>query len=100
MTSKFPPNATDFCINSLKIESTTPEKVNKCVESQGEELLHDQGVITEKLDPPHTFVPWIIFNDVFSEKELVQGTNNLTWVICCKHLHGGDKCEGYPQYCV
>jgi len=101
MASSDPPTAAAKCITSLGIKSTTPEKIASCAGSDhGSELLHDIGVDTGNLEPPLDYVPWIIFNDVFSEKALVAAQNNLTWVICCRFLHGGDKCNGYPDHCV
>merc|ERR1711973_537629 len=72
MDSEFPPDAAGECIASLGTQSVTVKEVEDCAHSDtGSSLLHDNGVRT---------------------KDLAQGMNNLTWVLCCKYLHGGDKC--------
>ena len=38
------------------MECSTSEK--------GKQLHHENGVKTENLNPPHTYVPWVTFNDV------------------------------------
>ena len=101
MDSEFPPDAAGECIASLGTQSVTVKEVEDCARSDtGSSLLHDNGVRTKDLDPPLTFVPWLIYNDVYSTESMAQGMNNLTWVLCCKYLHGGDKCAGYPDHCL
>merc|ERR1712241_539203 len=101
MDSEFPPDAAGECIASLGTQSVTVKEVEDCAHSDtGSSLLHDNGVRTKDLDPPLTFVPWLIYNDVYSTESMAQGMNNLTWVLCCKYLHGGDKCAGYPAPCL
>ena len=117
MDSEFPPDAAGECIASLGTTSVTVKEVEDCAHSDaGSSLLHDNGVRTKDLDPPLNFVPWLLYNDVtmnspvhseelfisqvYNSESMAQGINNLTWVLCCKYLHGGDKCEGYPQHCL
>ena len=39
--------------------------VKQCsISHYGEDLLLAAGTATDALDPPHTFVPWVTFNDV------------------------------------
>ena len=41
------------------------DTVNQCaISHHGEELLKENGVATHSLQPPHNFIPWIIFNGV------------------------------------
>ena len=42
----------------------------------------------------------MLHSQVYSGESQAQGLNNLTWVLCCKCLHGGDKCDGYPEHCL
>merc|ERR1719242_1755137 len=72
MGSESPPDAAGECIASLGTESVTVKEVEDCANSEvGSNLLHDVG----------------------SGESQAQGLNNLTWVLCCKYLHGGDKCD-------
>ena len=59
----------DPCLEELGITTTSPEAISGCADSdEGSSLLHDLGVATHGLNPPLTFVPWVIFNDVRFEK--------------------------------
>ena len=65
MGSESPPDAAGECIASLGTESVTVKEVEDCANSEvGSNLLHDFGLKTQALDPPLTFVPWQIFNNV------------------------------------
>ena len=49
----------------LGISNPSFEDIDACQSSnKGEQLLHDIGVETEQLNPPHYFVPWITFDFV------------------------------------
>ena len=55
----------DACLEELGITTTSPDAISGCADSdEGSLLLHDLGVATHGLNPPLTFVPWVIFNDV------------------------------------
>ena len=59
----------DACLEELGITTTSPDAISGCADSdEGSLLLHDLGVATHGLNPPLTFVPWVIFNDVSSLK--------------------------------
>ena len=65
MTSDFPPEASDVCLEMLGITTTSAERVRECAESEeGFNLLHDIGLETESLHPALTEVPWLLFNEV------------------------------------
>ena len=60
-----PVETADVCLKQLDITTTSPDRLNACVESdEGSNLLHDIGVKTKNLDPPVLGVPWILVNDV------------------------------------
>lgn len=48
----------------------------------GDSLLHDNGVLTKAFQPPVTYVPWIVINDVYSPAEAEMARKNLLHVIC------------------
>ena len=119
MASASPPDAAAKCLSGLGIVTTSAARIEQCAASaRGEALLHEVGIRTQTLDPPLDFVPWLTFNDVseqiedssglsqcvtvqeFSSKAMAAAQNNLTWVLCCRYLHGGPQCEGYPDHCV
>ena len=59
----------DACLEELGITTTSPDAISGCADSdEGSLLLHDLGVATHGLNPPLTLVPWVIFNDVKSER--------------------------------
>merc|ERR1712066_188391 len=96
MDAPVPPDAAGECIASLGTESVTIKEVEDCANSDsGASLLHDIGVKTKDLDPPLTFVPWLVYNDVYNAQDMAEGLTNLTKVLCCNYLQGGDKCAGY-----
>ena len=49
---------------------------------QGEQLEHEMAVITGKLSPPHTYVPWVTLNGVHTEKINDQAMEDLMSLIC------------------
>merc|ERR1711953_238894 len=100
MDSEFPPDAAGECIADLGTESVTAKEVEECMMSDmGSSLLYANGLRTKSLDPTLTFVPWQLFNDVYTERSQAGGLNNLTKEICCNFLIGGVKCEGYLGDC-
>ena len=73
MGSESPPDAAGECIASLGTESVTVKEVEDCANSEvGSNLLHDVGLKTKALDPPLTFVPWQIFNDVKKTCQIIR----------------------------
>ena len=62
---KSPHYPTGECIGLVGTKSVTVKEVEDCANSdEGSNLLHDFGLKTQALDPPLTFVPWQIFNNV------------------------------------
>ena len=65
MSSSDPPSAAAACIASLGTQSVTAKEVADCAGSElGSSLLHNVGLKTKNLQPPLTFVPWLLYNDV------------------------------------
>lgn len=52
----------------------------------GNELQHQMAVKTEKLNPPHTYVPWITLNGVHTEDMEQEADTNLLKLICDNYM--------------
>merc|ERR1711937_359718 len=88
-----PEAATVNCVLELNLPTPTPNELLDC--SKGDErssLLHDIGVETHALQPPLTFVPWILFNDEFIKEDWELALDDLVKVLCDKYLKGSSKC--------
>jgi len=93
---KSPHYPTSECIGLVGTKSVTVKEVEDCANSdEGSNLLHDFGLKTQALDPPLTFVPWQIFNNVFREFFQASGLKDLTRLLCCTYFSWADKCDGY-----
>lgn len=61
---------TQFCHIYVFIQCITTgglswEDIDKCSRSRrGNLLMHESGVNTNLLKPPHTFIPWVVINGV------------------------------------
>uniref|UniRef100_A0A8C9MGS1 Gamma-interferon-inducible lysosomal thiol reductase n=1 Tax=Serinus canaria TaxID=9135 RepID=A0A8C9MGS1_SERCA len=63
-------------------------RISTCVQGDtGVALMHHNAQLTEALDPPHQYVPWITINGVW------QGEASLLGLVC--HLYQGEK----PEVC-
>ena len=52
-------------MDTIAIQTPTKELVDTCAKSvPGQNILHEIGIETQSLQPPLTFVPWIIINGV------------------------------------
>ncbi|CAG7786676.1 unnamed protein product, partial [Allacma fusca] len=84
-TQRRPPFAGPFCSKQLNI-SYTP--IQNCAQSNVGLRLHDaNGNRTAALVPPHEWVPWVTFNNVWNRKEADEIETDLLSVVC-KHLNG------------
>ena len=48
----------------------------------GNFLQHEYGVLTENLNPPHTYVPWVTLNGEHTEEIENQAMDDLKTLIC------------------
>lgn len=72
--------ACEDCANQVGLDW---QKIYDCANSDlGSQLLHDNGVKTQALDPSVTWVPWIIINDVFTAENEVLAETNFLKLIC------------------
>lgn len=57
--------------------------VNKCMTSRlGNDLEHDMAVRTDRLQPPHKYVPWVTLNGVHTEDIERKAETDLIGLIC------------------
>ncbi|KAK3873595.1 hypothetical protein Pcinc_021400 [Petrolisthes cinctipes] len=49
---------------------------------EGQQLLHQVGLLQEPLDPQIYYVPWILINDVFTSEQLDAAEIDLRKVVC------------------
>jgi len=91
MSTKNPPNAGPKCAQKLQIDFTS---VQSCISSgEGDKLMYNYGLQTESLNPPHQYVPWILFNGIFNEDDNDKAGTDLVRVICSKLHQAPDECN-------
>ena len=59
------------------------EQITACTHSRlGNELQHDNAVLTENLKPEHQYVPWITLNGEHTEEMEKQAEKDLIGLVC------------------
>lgn len=81
MSASIPPAAGPYCAEKLGLDYT---RVESCIVEDGPALLAANGNRTHSLDPALYYVPWILYNGVFSESDLADSQSNFTDLICTK----------------
>ncbi|XP_065508755.1 gamma-interferon-inducible lysosomal thiol reductase [Caloenas nicobarica] len=67
-------------------------RVAACVQGDvGAALMHRNAQLTEALDPPHQYVPWILVNGKHTDELQAQAQASLLGLIC--RLYQGEKPE-------
>jgi len=62
-------------------------KLKACADSDtGNHLHYLNGVQTSKLQPPHEWVPWILFNNTYNKEDMEQAQEDVISVLC-KYLN-------------
>lgn len=91
MSTKDPPNAGQKCAKKLKVNFAP---VLSCYSSgEGDKLIYNYGLQTDNLNPPHQYVPWILFNGTYNEDDNQQADTDLVRVICTKLQYAPDECN-------
>lgn len=79
-------NTTDFvaqgqrCATKYGMDWNT---INTCATgSEGNKLMYDIAVATEKLNPPHQYVPWIVVNDKHTTSSENSVISNMVRYVC------------------
>ncbi|NXF99162.1 GILT reductase, partial [Sakesphorus luctuosus] len=61
-------------------------RIAACVQGDtGMALMHQNAQLTDALDPPHQYVPWIVVNGKHTDELQAQAENSLLGLIC--HLY-------------
>ncbi|NXP94030.1 GILT reductase, partial [Passerina amoena] len=69
-------------------------RISACVQGDtGVALMHHNAQLTEALDPPHQYVPWITINGKHTDELQAQAEASLLGLVC--HLYQGEK----PEVC-
>ena len=80
------------CSKSLSIDIDQVEKYMNS--SLGNKIQHENAILTEQLNPPHKYVPWITINNEHTEEIEQHALDNLIKLIC-ETYSGADK----PSVC-
>ncbi|NXG23931.1 GILT reductase, partial [Grallaria varia] len=68
------------------------DRVTACVQGDtGLALMHQNAQLTEALDPPHQYVPWIVINGKHTDELQAQAEASLLGLVC--QLYQGEKPE-------
>lgn len=82
MSTKDPPNAGQICARSLQVDFNP---IQACITSgEGDQLMYNYGLQTDRLKPPHQYVPWILFDGNFNEDDNQRAGIDLVRVLCLK----------------
>lgn len=80
-------------------------RVMSCVNGdQGNQLMHQNALKTEALNPPHQYVPWLTINGVHTEDLQQKAMSSLFTLVCSMYKGtkpeacGGDQGH-YKSYC-
>ncbi|NWI69023.1 GILT reductase, partial [Todus mexicanus] len=70
------------------------DRIAACVQGPvGTALMHRNAQLTQALDPPHQYVPWILINGKHTDELQAQAEDSLLGLIC--RLYQGEK----PKAC-
>ncbi|XP_059085421.1 GILT-like protein 1 [Tigriopus californicus] len=98
------------CIMTSTDQSTSWEETNKkCIDvvpeldyndiigcqssTEGENLLKNMGEITLSMEPPVSWVPWVIINEVYVEDDFDATQYQLKELLCEKYLSDVPECQ-------
>uniref|UniRef100_A0A669QLC6 Gamma-interferon-inducible lysosomal thiol reductase n=1 Tax=Phasianus colchicus TaxID=9054 RepID=A0A669QLC6_PHACC len=69
-------------------------RITACVKGElGAALMHRNAQLTEALDPPHQYVPWVVINGKHTDELQKKAQDSLLRLVC--QLYQGDK----PKAC-
>jgi len=78
--SEDPVQAGPMCASKMGLDWNA---ISQCtVSDQGNKWQHMMALQTEALNPPHTWVPWIVLNGVHNDQIQAEATADLIQLIC------------------
>jgi interferon gamma-inducible protein 30 len=85
------------CAIKINLNDTVVEEIKMCsVSKEGNELEHDMAVKTESLNPPHTYVPYVVVNGVHSDDIQTDITDSVFDYVCKTYM-GTNKSSNCPS---
>ena len=81
MSSADPPTAGPACAQALGLNFAP---VEACINNDGTALLAANGNRTHSLNPTLYFVPWILYDGVFTETDLNSSLTKFEALVCDK----------------
>jgi len=81
MSALYPPASGPRCAEKLGLDFTP---IEACLTTNGPQLLADNGDRTHSLNPALYYVPWLLYDGVFSEEDLDQSQVDFQSVLCEK----------------
>jgi interferon gamma-inducible protein 30 len=77
-----------------RANATNADQVTECAKgSEGAQIQSDNAARTDALNPPHTYVPWVLINGNHTEDLQTRAENNLTALVC-------DLLQTKPSQCT
>jgi interferon gamma-inducible protein 30 len=84
------------CATEINLNDTTVEEIKMCSTSkEGNELEHEMAIKTESLNPPHSYVPYVVVNGVHDDDIQTDVTDSLFDYVC-KTYTGTNKSSNCP----
>lgn len=84
----------EACMTMNDVTSPSVDEVKTCANGpEGNQMFKMYGNDVASLDPPHKFVPWIMFNDKWNENLQNEAEANLPATLCRHFLSGVPECE-------
>lgn len=80
--TSMPEVAAKECAFGMGIESDLPAIMTCANGAQGNMLEHQMALMTDALNPPHQYVPWVTINGVHTEKMERMAEEDLLSLVC------------------
>ena len=86
------------CAALTGVSKAAAADIEECsTSSEGNDLIHANAVKTAALDPPHTYVPWIVAGGTHDDDVQDSISESLLQYVCEKY-HGPDKSPACAQF--
>lgn len=96
--SSDPSTAASQCCSKFGIDFSS---VSSCANGTlGNKLEHEMGVMTESLDPPHQYTPWITLNGIHTNAIQSRAQSDLLGLVCDTYQGTPPPaCSAVPNVC-